>query len=121
MYCRNCGAQIDNQAVMCPKCGTAQQPTVPPNNGYTQPNNMYPPNYNMQPPADTGNIGWAVLGFFFPIVGLVLYLVWKDEKPFTAKAAGKGALVSVIANVALFFLIVFFWILIAIFAIGISI
>ena len=29
------------------------------------------------------------------MVGLVLFLVWKDEKPRTAKAAGIGALVSV--------------------------
>ena len=29
------------------------------------------------------------------MVGLVLFLVWKDTKPRTAKAAGIGALVSV--------------------------
>ena len=29
-------------------------------------------------------------------MGLVLYLVWKDQKPKTAKAAGMGALVAVI-------------------------
>ena len=30
------------------------------------------------------------------ILGLVLFLVWKDQKPRTAKAAGIGALVAVI-------------------------
>ena len=29
-------------------------------------------------------------------MGLVLFLVWKDQKPKTAKAAGIGALVAVI-------------------------
>ena len=45
---------------------------------------------------DSGSFGWALLGFFIPLVGLILYLVWKDEKPKSAKRAGKGALVSVI-------------------------
>lgn len=48
--------------------------------------------------ADTGSAGWAVLGFFFPLVGLILYLVWKDRKPLLAKMAGKGALISVIVG-----------------------
>ena len=44
---------------------------------------------------DNGGFGWGVLGCCIPIVGLVLFLVWKDTKPKTAKAAGIGALVSV--------------------------
>ena len=49
--------------------------------------------------SDTGSAGWAVLGFFFPLVGLILYLVWKDSKPLSAKQAGKGALIGVIVSV----------------------
>ena len=45
--------------------------------------------------VDYGGFGWGVLGCCIPIVGLVLFLVWKDTKPKTAKAAGIGALVSV--------------------------
>ena len=44
---------------------------------------------------DSGSFGWAVLGFFFPIVGLILVLVWKQSKPKCAKMAGIGALVGV--------------------------
>lgn len=56
----------------------------------------------MQPTAqDSGSAGWAVLGFFFPIVGLILYLVWKTEKPLSARRAGMGALVSVIVGVVI--------------------
>lgn len=50
---------------------------------------------------DSGSFGWAVLGFFIPIVGLVLYLVWREQKPLSAKKAGIGALVSVIAGIVL--------------------
>lgn len=50
---------------------------------------------------DSGSFGWAVLGFFLPIVGLILYLVWRDQKPLSAKKAGMGALVSVIVGIVL--------------------
>lgn len=74
-FCRNCGQQIDDRAVVCPHCGVAQE--------------------NNTQVVDNGGFGWGVLGCCIPIVGLVLFLVWKDTKPKTAKAAGIGALVSV--------------------------
>ena len=45
-------------------------------------------------PVDSGSIGWGVLGFFFPIVGLILFLVWKTNKPNSAKVAGIGAIIG---------------------------
>ena len=47
----------------------------------------------------------GLLGCCVPIVGLVLFLVWKDTKPKTAKAAGIGALVAV-GIAAVYYLIV---------------
>lgn len=83
-FCKNCGAQIDDKAVVCPKCGVAQQ--------------------TMPVGEDTGGFGWGLLGFCIPIVGLILFLVWKDTKPKTAKIAGKGALISVIIYVVFYVL-----------------
>lgn len=61
----------------------------------------------MQPTAqDNGSFGWAVLGFFIPIAGLILYLVWKTEKPLSARRAGMGALVSVIVGAVLTVLLI---------------
>lgn len=74
-YCRRCGAPISDQAMVCPSCGE--------------------PQYSVPPVQDNGGIGWGLLGCCIPIAGLVLYLVWKDQKPRTAKAAGIGALVAV--------------------------
>lgn len=74
-FCKNCGQQIDDRAAVCPHCGVAQE--------------------NKPQVVDNGGFGWGVLGCCIPIVGLVLFLVWKDTKPKTAKAAGIGALVSV--------------------------
>ena len=83
-YCKNCGNQIPDNAVICPQCGATQQTT----------------------PAvvDNGGIGWGLLGCCIPIVGLILFLVWKDTKPNSAKAAGIGALVSVIISVVYYIL-----------------
>ncbi len=75
MFCKNCGQEIDDKAVICPHCGVSQAP-----------DNV----------VDNGGFGWGLLGCCIPIVGLILFLVWKDSRPKTAKAAGIGALVSLI-------------------------
>ena len=55
---------------------------------------------------DNGGFSWGLLGFCIPVVGLILFLIWKDQKPKTAKAAGIGALVSVIIYVVAYILII---------------
>ena len=59
-------------------------------------------NQYQQNVVDNGGFGWALLGFCIPLVGLILFLVWKDTKPRTAKSAGKGALVSVIISAVIY-------------------
>lgn len=87
MYCRNCGKEIDDKAIICPNCGVQQC------------NIVKDDALNIK---DTGSIGWGVLGFCIPIVGLVLYLVWQDTSPKNSKMAGKGALISAILAGVLF-------------------
>ncbi|MDE6566811.1 MAG: hypothetical protein K2K70_03635 [Lachnospiraceae bacterium] len=55
---------------------------------------------------DSGSLLWGLLGCCIPIVGLILFIVWKDTKPKTAKVAGIGALISVVAAVV-FYIIAF--------------
>lgn len=85
-YCRHCGAQIDDYAVTCPECGASQ------NGGRNDAPQV----------TDNGGFLWGLLGCCVPLAGLILFLVWKDTKPRTAKAAGIGALVCVIAYVLLY-------------------
>lgn len=40
------------------------------------------------------------LSFFIPLVGLILYFVWKKEKPLRAGSAGKGFVTLVIVALA---------------------
>jgi hypothetical protein len=85
-FCKNCGNQIEDNAATCPNCGASQN-------------------------TDNGGFLWGLLGCCIPIVGLVLFLVWKDTKPKTSKAAGIGALVGVI-------LMILYYILIAVVGVG---
>lgn len=54
---------------------------------------------------DNGGFLWGLLGCCIPVVGLILFLIWKDQKPKTAKAAGIGALVSVILGVVSYIIV----------------
>ncbi len=85
MYCRKCGKELDDEAVICPYCGCSTS------GGKAN---------------DSKSMGYAVLGFFLPVVGFILWLVWKDEYPLRASSCGKGALVSVILSVVSSFLYV---------------
>jgi hypothetical protein len=58
-----------------------------------------------QETPDNGGFLWGLLGCCVPIAGLVLFLVWKDIKPKTARAVGIGALVSVCIGVLYYVLI----------------
>lgn len=80
-FCSKCGQEVNPSAVVCVHCGCS----ISGGNG-----------------EDSGSFGYSLLGFCIPIIGLILFLVWKDSKPLSAKAAGKGALVSVILAVILY-------------------
>ena len=92
-FWKTCGNQIEDNAATCPSCGASQNTTPQ--------------------VTDNGGFLWGLLGCCIPIVGLVLFLVWKDTKPKTAKAAGIGALVSVIIGIL-------WYILVAVIGVGIA-
>lgn len=85
-YCVKCGKELLDQAMVCPGCGCAQGNLAQKNNN------------------DASSFGFALLGFCIPIVGLILWLVWKDNTPLKAKSAGKGALISVCISVVFYIL-----------------
>ena len=97
--CKYCGQEVKNNEKYCPNCGAEQirsQESAPQQDfapTYTQTQSTQPA------VVDNGGFGWGLLGCCIPLVGLILFLVWKDTKPKTAKAAGIGALVSVIIAV----------------------
>jgi hypothetical protein len=52
-------------------------------------------------PGDAKSTGLAILCFFFPMIGLILWLVWKDQYPLKASSCSKGAIIGVIVYVLL--------------------
>jgi len=48
---------------------------------------------------DPGGFGWAVLAFFIPIVGLILWLVWRKTKPQPSKMSRNGFIASMVLAV----------------------
>jgi len=44
-------------------------------------------------------IGLGIVCFLFPIVGLILYFVWKSEKPSKSKGACNAAIAGFVVGV----------------------
>ncbi|MBR4217040.1 MAG: zinc ribbon domain-containing protein [Candidatus Methanomethylophilaceae archaeon] len=76
-YCRKCGEVIDDEAVFCPKCGVQQMPMR-----------------TEKVVNDDGSPLWAVIAFFIPVVGLVLWAAWHDDKPKCSRMAAYGTIAS---------------------------
>lgn len=119
--CMYCGATIADGTKFCTSCGAALpveapmeveatvigdeqgQPYRQPSYGQPTPPQSYQPYGQAQPTQpyasqgsyDSGSIGWGVLGFLFPIVGIILFIVWRNEKPKCAKVSLYGALISI--------------------------
>ena len=65
---------------------------------------------SQQTDSEGSTVGWGILGFFIPIVGFILWLIWKGEHPARAKSAGIGCLVSIclgVVGVILYVVLVF--------------
>lgn len=121
MFCRECGKMIQEGNKFCTGCGTKVQPisikvnTEKINNGpiveenkqvenpvnkvNSNNNNYNQNNTNVVKVKDKASVGFNVLAFFVPIVGLILFLVWKNETPKKAKAIGISALVGYILSI----------------------
>lgn len=83
-YCNVCGAELNDNAVICIKCGCEIKKDYTANKD------------------DKRDFGWAFLAFILPpIVGFILYLVWKNKLPLRATSVGIGTLVGIIVPIVL--------------------
>lgn len=94
IHCPECGAEISDQALACPKCGNpvprmSQTPQAPQAAPATAPATE----------QDVPNVGLNVLSFLIPLAGLILYLTSKDATPLKAKACGKWAIRGLIFGI----------------------
>ena len=96
MYCKNCGRIVDDTSSYCNNCG-ARIDNKP----------------NADVSEDNSNLGFAILGFFIPIVGLILFLIYEEKKPKRAKSAIKGALIGFITKIVLAIILVILYVVFA--------
>lgn len=90
MYCEKCGSKLNGS--YCTRCGY---------NSATHVQTNSPGNTIRKQAYDDGGTGLCLIGFCFPLIGLVLYLIWRDSKPLSAHLAGKGALISFVIGLAI--------------------
>lgn len=96
MFCKNCGKEIDDNAYVCVHCGIK-----------VKDDSSAAANANAD--ADNGSkVGWGFLSWFVPIAGLILFCIWRKERPKTAKVCGLCALISFLVNIVVSILYVVF-------------
>ena len=83
MYCKNCGCSLPDDAIKCENCGAVLSYGF--EAGKTNPVK-----------EEKGSVLLGILGFMFPLIGLILYLAMMHSEPKKAKSAGKGALTAFI-------------------------
>lgn len=54
---------------------------------------------------DKPSVGYAILGFFFSVIGLILYLTWRKSMPQKAMSCARGALIGAIVKIGFLALI----------------
>ena len=83
-FCSHCGKEVRDDAVVCVHCGCALEEKKKTDN------------------ADAYSAGLALLGFFFPLIGFILFCVFRfSNEPRKADSAGKGALIGFITGIVL--------------------
>ncbi len=90
--CHGCNKHIDDSAIFCPNCGARQDGTVF-GNGTFSGGEFY-----QAPYREERTFLYSVLGFFIPIVGFILWIIWRESRPKASSAALKGAIIGAVVN-----------------------
>ena len=81
MFCKNCGSNIDDNAVVCPRCGVQVG--------------------EVKPKTEEGNtiaIAGFVLAFFIPIAGLICSIIGRKRAKNSGAPYGGFALAGIIIS-----------------------
>ena len=115
MYCVKCGKLLDENDKFCSNCGKRislsnenSSVNIEENKEFVQNcSNVKNSDYNaniLEEKKDKANVFLVIISFFIPLVGLILFLAYNNEKPKFAKANGISALVGFIVYLIVFFI-----------------
>lgn len=105
-YCSTCGAELHDEAVICPKCGCA----VP---GMKVPNSQSNVEDGEQKKNPMAIVGFIV-SFFFGIVGLILGIIALNQtKELDGEGRGLSIAAIIISSVSIVMKIIIFIVVIA--------
>ena len=103
-FCTQCGSEINDNAIICVKCGcnAPGAAVIPSTQIYQQ---------------DSPSTGLAVLGFFLPFVGIIMFFVHKKTAPKKALSCATGVFINTIVNfvMTIVLYILYFTVLAAVF------
>ncbi len=86
MYCKNCGSKLVFKIGTCKRCGL--------NYDFRTSDEKKEENKGFK-------IGWAILGFFLPVIGLMLFLAWRKTNKVKSKSVGAGALIGELLSIVI--------------------
>ena len=81
MYCEKCGKENKIGTKFCTNCG-----------------NSLNVSFNHVVKEEKCTFVWGILSFFVPIAGLILFIIWKNDRPKASKTAGICALIGAIIS-----------------------
>jgi len=85
MFCNKCGKEVNDEAVVCVHCGCSLKEEIS----------------SSSQSSEGAGCFLSGLSFLIPLLGLILYFVWKDSKPKASKDCGKSALWGFIIGLVL--------------------
>ena len=124
-FCPNCGKEIlkDEKEVSDEKVSSTTEEEITTQNSANQvvepvkeekaSDNQNTETVNETKSSDNSStsekvdIGFAILSFFIPLAGLIIFFVKKDKEPKTAKASGICAIVGFLLGIIISFIITF--------------
>jgi hypothetical protein len=108
--CENCRQVYSTDQAFCPNCAQANKYYVKPKAQEppvqtvytTTPESTYTPSSSTPVEGDT--FIYAIIGFFFWFVGIILYFALINTRPKAAQSALNGSLTAIVVGVILVFL-----------------
>ena len=91
-YCDKCGCKLPGNANFCPNCGKSF-------NDYD----------DDEETSDSAVIICAIVGLLLPLVGAILYYVFKNSKPRAAKMANRCSWIGFLIAFCLWFITRFYF------------